>query len=264
MPRLFRLAALLAVLLASAAAPHAARAQAADGDGRAHRLLPADPDADLYYLSTDEATLFRSADSLRPIARLARRASLHRLGQEGGWTHVRTDDGREGFLRGAPLSNVWIQVSKSRRTITLYEGTTVRLSVPADFGYNPMADKEQRGSMNDPDHWRTPEGVFYVTRLHPRSQFYRAFVLSYPSTVHARRALDRGLISARDYEAIAEAERTFAEPPMNTAMGGMIEIHGSGTGAGVNWTQGCVAVRNTHMDAMWGYVTVGTPVVIDP
>ena len=218
----------------------------------------------LYYLSVAEATLFRSPDSLRPIARLSRRASLHRLGSEGLWTRVRTDDGREGYLRGAPISNVWIHVSKSRRVITLYTGTTPRVSVPADFGYNSASDKVQRGSDADPDHWRTPEGVLYVTRLNPNSRFYRAFVLSYPSTAHARRALESGLISQREYTAIADAERTFAEPPMNTAMGGMIEIHGSGTGAGVNWTQGCVAVRNDHIDAMWGYVTVGTPVVIDP
>ncbi len=262
-PSLLVLAGLLALAAAIPAAP-AAQAQAADGDVPARRMLPPDPDADLYYLSTDEATLFRTADSLRPIARLTRRASLHRLGQQGLWTHVRTDDGREGFLRGAPVSNVWIHVSKSRRVITLYEGTTPRVSVPADFGYNMMSDKEQRGSTEDPDHWRTPEGVFYIARLNPRSQFHRAFVLSYPSTVHARRALSRGTISQREYDIIAEAERTYTEPPMHTAMGGMIEIHGSGTGAGVNWTRGCVAVRNDHIDAMWGYVTVGTPVVIEP
>lgn len=260
---LLRLLCTVGMLGVCALGSPAARAQAADPEVPV-RMLPNDPDAALYYLSVDEATLFRSPDSLRPIATLTRRASLHRLGNEGLWTHVRTDDGREGYLRGVPISNVWIHVSKSRRLVTLYTGTTPRMTVPADFGYNPTGDKVQRGSDADPDHWRTPEGVLYVARLNPHSRFYRAFVLSYPSTTHARRALQNGVITQRDYDAIAQAERTYGVPPMNTAMGGMIEIHGSGTGAGVNWTQGCVAVRNDHMDAMWGYVTVGTPVVIDP
>ena len=51
---------------------------------------------------------------------------------------------------------------------------------------------------------------------------------------------------------------------MNTALGGMIEIHGHGTGARSNWTQGCIAVRNDAMDRLWRWVAVGTPVVVEP
>ncbi len=50
---------------------------------------------------------------------------------------------------------------------------------------------------------------------------------------------------------------------MHTALGGMIEIHGDGTGVSNNWTQGCVAIHNTHIDKLWAWVEVGTPVIIE-
>jgi hypothetical protein len=217
-----------------------------------------------YYLTRDAVPLYRTSDSTRPIGTLRLRTPVFRLRQEGAWTYVRTDEGREGFVYGHPLSNTWILISKSQRTLSLFRGATLLRTYGADFGQNPVADKEQRGSKENPDHWRTPDGTFYVTRLNPRSQFYRAFVLSYPTVEHAQRAFARGLISTRERDAIAEAHRTFSEPPMNTALGGLIEIHGRGTGTGSNWTQGCVAVRDRDMDEMWGLVSVGTPVVIEP
>lgn len=222
-----------------------------------------DPDA-LYYLTRDRVQLYRTADSLRPVTLLPLRTSVYRLGTERGWTHVRTEAGVEGYVYGMPLSNVWVRVSKSERTLQLYRGAELVRTFGADFGYNPVANKERRGSTTDRDAWRTPEGTFYVARLNARSQFYKAFVLSYPNADHAARGLRGGLISQREHDAIVEAERTFGVPPMGTALGGMIEIHGKGTGAGVNWTQGCVALRNADVDALWPHLTVGTPVVIEP
>jgi lipoprotein-anchoring transpeptidase ErfK/SrfK len=50
---------------------------------------------------------------------------------------------------------------------------------------------------------------------------------------------------------------------MDTALGGMIEIHGDGTGEARNWTHGCVALHNRDLDRLWHRVNVGTPVVIE-
>ena len=132
-----------------------------------------------------------------------------------------------------------------------------------DFGYNAYSDKVKRGSEGERDHWRTPEGVFYVVRKNPNSQFYRAFLLNYPNVEDAQRGLQDGLISQVEHDAIMAAEQRGLPPPMNTILGGMIEIHGGGTGLNTNWTQGCVAVRNQDMDALWAWVKEGTPVVIE-
>jgi lipoprotein-anchoring transpeptidase ErfK/SrfK len=50
---------------------------------------------------------------------------------------------------------------------------------------------------------------------------------------------------------------------MNTKLGGWIEIHGDGTGAATNWTQGCVALHNRDMNTLWWWAEVGTPVRVE-
>jgi hypothetical protein len=97
----------------------------------------------------------------------------------------------------------------------------------------------------------------------PDSEFYKAFVLNYPKVEDARRGLENGLISQSQYDAIEQAQEEFRIPPMNTELGGWIEIHGDGTGDATAWTQGCVALRNGVMDELWDQVRVGTPVLVE-
>ncbi len=134
---------------------------------------------------------------------------------------------------------------------------------PADVSVSPE-DKVRRSAREELDHYRIPEGTFFVTRLNDASSYYRAFVLSYPGPVHALRGVQDGIITQGQYEAIVRADREGLEPPMNTALGGLIEIHGHGSGRQRAWTRGCVALRNVHMDDLWAFVEVGTPVVIEP
>ena len=47
----------------------------------------------------------------------------------------------------------------------------------------------------------------------------------------------------------------------DASIGDLIEIHGDG-GKGGNWTQGCVALKNSDMDILFKYVSKGTPVTI--
>ncbi len=125
------------------------------------------------------------------------------------------------------------------------------------------SDKVQRGDTGSPDDWRTPEGTFFIVEKNPASKFYKALVLNYPTAEDARRGFRQGLISQGDYQAIVQAEESHQMPPMNTLLGGWIEIHGDGTGGGTNWTQGCIAIENDKMDELWALVEVGTPVLTE-
>lgn len=217
----------------------------------------------LYYIVERNAAMHAEPDgSSEKVGNFSFREPVYLVKRVGLWSQVRTKDGQEGFVRNSTISNVWIRVSKSTQTIYVYEGTKLLKEIPADLGYNSFADKERRGSLRDRDHWRTPEGTFFVTKKNDRSQYYKAFVLNYPSREDAERGLKQGLITQEEYHAIARAEAMFETPPMNTALGGMIEIHGKGTGARNNWTQGCVAIPNEEMDDLWNLVKVGTPVLI--
>ena len=263
MPRLFALALLLLltdVALAQRSADPVPVPARTGTDVQATRNV----EAAVYYTFLKETTVFAHPDSSRPYLALGFREPVRLVGEEGRWSRIRTEDGAQGYVRSHLLSNVWLRVSKKKKTVYLYRGTELVKKVSADLGYNQFSDKEKRGSRRERDHWRTPEGAFYVVAKNPRSQFYKAFVLNYPTVEDADRGLKRGLISEREHAAIVRAQEAFRVPPMSTALGGMIEIHGDGTGSGVNWTQGCVAVENRHMDELWRHVQVGTPVLVEP
>lgn len=181
---------------------------------------------------------------------------------EAAWQLVQSGD-RRGYVPAGALSNVWIRVDKSERTVYVYRGDVLLRTLPADVSVSDE-DKERLSAIGETEHYRIPEGVFFVARRHGQSQYYRAFVISYPGPVHALRGLQRGLITQAQYEAIVRADQEGLEPPMNTRLGGLIEIHGHGSGRRRAWTRGCVALRNVHMDELWAYVEVGTPVVIEP
>lgn len=242
---------LLAAVLLSIGMPTGAQAQSGEQD------LP------MYYAVERGGTLYSAPDSTKPYGRLKLRQPLYLLRDRGDWLQVKTHEGDIGYVPAASVSNVWIRVSKANKMMFVYRGTELIRKISADFGTNAFADKERRGSTLDPDHWRTPEGVFYVVRKNPNSQFYKALVLNYPTADDAERGRRQNLISEAQYRAIVRAEEEMRMPPMNTALGGYIEIHGRGTGAGVNWTQGCVAVHDHEIDQIWHLAHVGTPVLIE-
>lgn len=241
----------LAVLLAGALLPHPAHAQNGGATAALHHTVKS------------QATVYLRPDSTRPYLRLGFHEPVYRIGHDGAWCHVRTADGAQGYVACSAISNVWIRVSKQDRAVYLYRGRTLVQTIKADFGYNVFADKEQRGNLRERDHWRTPEGQFYVVAKNPQSKFYKALVLNYPTPEDAERGLKKGLITPREHRAIVRADERQEMPPMNTRLGGWIEIHGDGTGRATNWTQGCVAVHNEAMDTLWRSVPVGTPVLIE-
>lgn len=220
-------------------------------------------DMNLYYAIEREATVFRTSDSTQSYFNLKFREPVHVLDRNARWTRIRTDDGTEGYVSSGAVSNVWIRISKRKKTVYVYRGTELIKSLPADFGNNVASDKVQRGNSNSPDDWRTPEGTFFVVAKNPNSKFYKALVLNYPTAEDARRGYRQGLISKDEYQSIVRAEEDHRMPPMNTMLGGWIEIHGDGTGGGTNWTQGCIAIENDKMDALWNIIEVGTPVLTE-
>ncbi|GAB5517823.1 MAG: hypothetical protein RhofKO_00740 [Rhodothermales bacterium] len=217
----------------------------------------------MFYTVDKGVTLYSDSAMTKPYAGLRFRDQVYEMERGATWQRVRSGDGAVGYVRPEHLSNVWIRVSKEAATVYVYEGTTLTHSYPADFGYNQFADKVRRGDPLNQDHWRTPDGVFYVARKNPRSKFYKAFVFNYPNTEDAVRGLEQGLISKAQHDAIVRAEQTYSMPPMNTPLGGWIEIHGKGTGARSNWTQGCVAITDAAMDELWSIVREGTPILVE-
>lgn len=194
--------------------------------------------------------------------RLNIRDAVRVLSEEDGWSHIEWNN-RRGYVPSSALSNVWIRIDKSDRLVYVYLGTELVSTYPADVSMSDE-DKERLSGRGERDHYRIPEGVFYIARKNANSRYYRGLVISYPNQAHAARGLRDGLISRGEYDAIVRADMSFREPPMGTQLGGLIEIHGNGSGRQRIWTRGCVALRNVHMSELWDIVHVGTPVIIEP
>lgn len=136
-----------------------------------------------------------------------------------------------------------IVIVKSAHTMTLMNNGEALKTYKVAIGSGDAGPKEQRG-----DH-KTPEGDYVIDAKKDLTCCYLASHLSYPN--------------AND---VARAQATGVDP------GDMIEIHGLSKKREwlgpfhriSDWTDGCIAVDDAQMLEMWPYVTVGTPVEIDP
>lgn len=225
---------------------------------------PADA-APIYYVVGRNVRTYDAPGDRRAKGRLDFREDVVSLqAHRDGWHHVRRADGDSVWVDGRSLSNLWLRVAKAERTLYVHEGDRIIRTLPIDLGLSPVGTKTQKAARGDTLNWKTPEGAYFVTEKLPNSTFYKAFLINYPSIPDAQRGYRSGLINRATHDQIVRAAERLQTPPMFTPLGGMIELHGQGTGGKADWTQGCVALRDAHIDWLWDRVHVGTPVRIDP
>lgn len=167
---------------------------------------------------------------MKRAARLAPLALLLAVGATG-----------EEALPGIPEVD-HIIVAKAARTMMLHDaqGKVVYTVQGIQLGDAPQGHKQFQGDE------RTPEGHYTIDYANPNSSYHLSLHISYPN------AADR-----------AFARRQGRDP------GGLIFIHGqpnwlpAGRMAG-DWTDGCIAVSDEEMDALWEAVPDGTPIEIAP
>ncbi|MGV8091504.1 MAG: murein L,D-transpeptidase family protein [Mangrovibacterium sp.] len=135
-----------------------------------------------------------------------------------------------------------ILVDKYAHSCMVYQSGKMIRQFNAEFGINWMGHKRRKGDK------ATPEGIYRITQKKDggRTKFGKALLINYPNDEDRKRFAEdkrKGLI------------------PSRADIGGLIEIHGTG-GKGVDWTEGCVALKNSDMDALFRLVAPGTPVII--
>jgi Uncharacterized protein conserved in bacteria len=136
-----------------------------------------------------------------------------------------------------------VLVSKSERTLQLLRNGEVLRTYKVALGLRPEGHKEFEGD------FRTPEGVYHLSRRNPNSEYFLSIQIDYPNE--------------RD---IARARRQGVRP------GGAIMIHGQPNMprkprdyySNVDWTEGCIAVSNSDMVEIWLMTPPDTPIEIKP
>ena len=154
-----------------------------------------------------------------------------------------------------PLDAQEIRIHKKPHALELWASGRLVKRYRVGLGHRGLADKQREG-----DHL-TPEGHFYICNRNERSQFHLFLGLSYPGEAAADRGLKAGLITKAQRDSILRSLRVKTCPPWNTRLGGVVGIHGGGSGA--DWTWGCIALEDSEIEELWIACPVGTPVVIE-
>lgn len=136
-----------------------------------------------------------------------------------------------------------VLVKKSERRLYLLRSDRVLAEYPIRLGLNPYGPKQREGD------FRTPEGVYQLSRRNQRSDFFLSLEVSYPNEADRHRASESGV-----------------------RPGGLIMIHGQPNTphkstdyyASNDWTDGCIAVSNSDMVNIWLRTSVGTTIEIRP
>jgi lipoprotein-anchoring transpeptidase ErfK/SrfK len=138
-----------------------------------------------------------------------------------------------------------VLVLKSERKLFLMRNGVSYREYPISLGGAPEGHKQQAGDL------RTPEGVYTLDWRNPKSRYYKSIHISYPNQFDRMRAEQRGV-----------------DP------GGMIMLHGEHyipamqriyrRATRKDWTEGCIALNNEHIDEIWSEVRDGTPIEIRP
>lgn len=138
----------------------------------------------------------------------------------------------------------FVLVKKSERALyLLHEGQTIK-QYRIMLGPRPKGPKLMEGDE------RTPEGEYILDRKNPNSHYYKSIRVSYPNTTDLERALKFD-VSPGHSIMIHGMKNSWTEKQAAQALK-------------FNWTDGCIAVKNSDMDEIWDAVEVGTPIEINP
>ena len=134
-------------------------------------------------------------------------------------------------------------VRKSERRLYLLKDGTVLRSYRVALGLMPAGNKQRAGD------FRTPEGVYRLTRRNSRSDYFLSIQVSYPNATDLQRA---------------RRNRWQA--------GGSIMVHGWPNNlrhppdyySTADWTDGCIALSNADMVEFWLLSRANMPIEIMP
>ena len=155
-----------------------------------------------------------------------------------------------------PLIAPRVVVLKAKRVLHLFDGTRLVRSYPIDLGVSPDGPKRRRGD------GRTPVGKFRIVTKNADSRYHRFLGIDYPDLAAAEWGLANGLISPGEAAAVRNALAAGRCPDWNTALGGGIGIHGHREGR--DWTGGCIALADNHVEELSSVLRIGDPVEILP
>jgi L,D-peptidoglycan transpeptidase YkuD (ErfK/YbiS/YcfS/YnhG family) len=163
-----------------------------------------------------------------------------------------------GFTPSGPMNvrSPRVVILKAARTLHLFDGQKLVRTYAVDLGRHPIGQKQRK------DDGRTPIGSFEVASKNLDSPYHRFIGFNYPDATAAEWGLSHGLISEGQHKSILRALSQGLPPDGSTALGGGIGIHGRREGR--DWTGGCAALSNEHVEELYSVLRIGDPIEILP
>ena len=171
-----------------------------------------------------------------------------------------SDPAVPAWAQSVPAEPVALAVFKAKREMVVLRDGVPRETLQVALGRSPDGQKRRQGDS------RTPEGVYRICQVKP-SRFRSFLWLDYPNKGDAQRALHDGRLSKGEYQRILASINGGSCPPADTALGGLVGIHGDyeEPPRRYDWTEGCIALAdNKDLDRLKKVVRPGTPVAIFP
>jgi len=136
-----------------------------------------------------------------------------------------------------------VLVMKSERTLQLISRGQPLKSYRISLGKQPRGAKQREGDL------RTPEGFYWIDWRKTSDKFNLSLHISYPNARDVANARTQGV-----------------------SAGSMIMIHGTPQDEDypewyfhtLDWTEGCIAMKNSDMQEIWALVKDGTLIEIRP
>lgn len=140
-----------------------------------------------------------------------------------------------------------ILINKRDYRLTVISSGNTLKTYPVVFGGNPVDDKLMEGD------GCTPEGVFYLEDKYPHRSWNKFVWLNYPTGDSWKKHNNA---------------KAAGQIPGDAQIGGEIGLHGVPANNDdlvdkrINWTLGCISMRNRDLDEVYPYITPSTPIVI--
>lgn len=148
-----------------------------------------------------------------------------------------------------PKSTLEILIDKSDRTLKVYHKDTLLITYDCVLGFNPVDDKRMEGD------GCTPEGEFKIRSMYAHSNWKYFIWIDYPN---------------QDSWAKFKKRKSDGDIPSDASIGGEIGIHGvpkdsdSLIDDGINWTLGCISMRNEDITDLYKSISKSTTIHIQP
>ncbi len=133
-------------------------------------------------------------------------------------------------------------IDKYARKCFLYKNGILVNDYDVELGTNWIGHKNYQGDKS------TPEGSYKIIKKKSNgaTKYYKALLLDYPND---------------DDKSRFNSNKKKGKIRKDAQIGNMIEIHGHG-GIGSDWTDGCIALKDTDMDKLFSSCSIGTKVTI--